>query len=84
METTTQIENSNASKHGVAGPGFQKRIDRLIREKYELRQENDQLRTDNAELQALVLEYEKTLEKYRATLRSARRKLNGEQFSARG
>jgi hypothetical protein len=49
-------------EHGVPGQGYQKRIDKLIRAKYDMQKEISGLRE-------LLLRYEATIEKYKQALR---------------
>ena len=53
-------------KHGVPGQGYQRRIDKLIRAKYELQKEVSELRE-------MLLRYESTLERYKLALRDAKK-----------
>jgi len=69
-EQHIEQQNGNANRAAQLTPagrsGFQKRVDRLTREKYELRQENDQLRL-------AIQGYEEMIRKYKAALLAARR-----------
>ena len=63
---TIQPENCAAQIPPIGKSGFQKRVDKLVREKHLLRQENDQLH--------LAIEgYEEMIRKYKAALLAARR-----------
>ncbi len=65
---TVQPENDNGAAQALSAgkSGFQKRVDKLTREKYELRQENEQLRL-------AIQGYEEMIRKYKAALLAARR-----------
>jgi len=67
---TVQPENGNgngaAQLLSAGKSGFQKRVDKLTREKYELRQENDQLRL-------AIHGYEEMIRKYKTALLATRR-----------
>ena len=76
---TVQPANGNAAAlphrvSGVPGQGYQRRIDKLVREKHLLRQENDGLREENRELKGLLLQYECTIEQFKLELRKMRGK----------
>jgi len=56
----------------IAKSGFQKRIDKITREKHELRQTNGQLKAENEELRQVLGRYEDVIRKYKAALVEAR------------
>ncbi len=68
---TAEPENGNGNgaaqvPHHLPGQGYQRRIDRLVRDKHLLRQENDELRL-------AIHGYEEMIRKYKAALLAARR-----------
>jgi len=63
-----EISAPGLGEHPDSKTGFQKRIDKLTREKYELRQANEQLRQDNAVMMDLIERYEQTIRRYKAEL----------------
>ena len=81
MEAAVQLENSHANAAvpglhrvpGVPGPGFQKRIDKLVAQRWERDQQILELREENRELKGLLLQYENVIERYKSELRKMRR-----------
>jgi hypothetical protein len=63
-----EISAPGLGEHPDTKTGFQKRIDKLTREKYELRQANDQLRKDNAAMMDVIERYEQTIRRYKTEL----------------
>ena len=58
------------------GSQYQKRFDKLTREKSEALEENKALREECHELESLLLRYERLISKYKLALRQAKKENN--------
>jgi hypothetical protein len=62
------VDQPHGGLPGASKSGFQKRIDKLTREKYGLLAENEQLRQANNELTLALAKAERLIQKYKAAL----------------